>query len=131
MARDNTFIKYWMPVILWVGFIYAMSSQPSLKSSLDPLWDMIFRKAAHLLEFGIFAFLFSRALDFHGIKGRIYWFLVVFISVFYSIYDEVHQSYIAGRYGTVRDMIIDLNGAILGAIVWNLNRIKKRKKRMR
>lgn len=105
-----------------------MSSQPSLKSALDPFWDMTFRKIAHMLEFGIFAFLLSRALDFHRVKGRAYWFLIIFISLFYSVYDEVHQSYIQGRYGTVRDMIIDFNGAILGAIVWNLNKVRKKKK---
>lgn len=128
MARNNTFIKYWLPVILWTGFIYVMSSQPSLKSALDPFWDMTFRKIAHMLEFGIFAFLLSRALDIHRVKGRAYWFLIIFISLFYSVYDEVHQSYVQGRYGTVRDMIIDFNGAILGAIVWNLNKVRKKKK---
>lgn len=130
MIKNNNFIKYWLPVILWVGFIYAMSSQPSLKSALDPFWDMVFRKIAHMLEFGIFTFLLSRALDLHRVNGMAYWILIILSSLFYSVYDEVHQSYIQGRYGTVRDMLLDFNGAILGAIAWNLNKVRsKRRKR--
>lgn len=126
---SNIFIKYWLPVILWAGFIYVLSDQPSLKSDFDPIWDMIFRKIAHIAEFAIFAFLLSRALGFYKIEGCKFWFSVLAISFFYAIYDEVHQSYVQGRYGTVRDMMIDFNGAVLGTIAWNLNRIKKKKKK--
>lgn len=123
---NNNLIKYWLPFFLWAGFIYFLSDQPSLKSSFEPLWDMILRKIAHLTEFGVFAFLFSRLLGLYEIEGKKFWFIVLTVSLFYTVYDEVHQSFVQGRYGTVRDMIIDFNGAFLGVIFWNVLRLRER-----
>lgn len=128
-SNNNTFLKYWLPVILWAGFIYLLSNQPSLKSPFDPLWDTILRKFAHMAEFGVLAFLMARALNFHGINNGANWFLVMLASAIYAVYDEVHQSYVQGRFGTVRDMILDFNGAFLGLIAWNLIQIRKKKKK--
>lgn len=126
---NNDFVKYWLPFFLWIGFIYFLSDQPSLKSSFDPLWDMIFRKIAHLTEFGIFAFLLSRLLGIYDVEGRKFWCIILALSLFYAVYDEVHQSYVQGRYGTVRDMMIDFNGAFLGAILWNFFKLNERRRR--
>lgn len=81
-----------------------------------------------MTEFGILAFLMARALNFHGINGGINWILVILASLVYGVYDEVHQSYVQGRFGTVRDMLLDFNGAFLGLVVWNLRQIRKKKK---
>lgn len=126
---NNNFVKYWLPFFLWVGFIYYLSDQQSLKSSLEPIWDMILRKLAHLTEFAVLAFLLSRLLSLYDIEGKKFWFIVLFVALFYSVYDEVHQSYVQGRYGTVRDMIIDFNGAFLGVISWSFYKLKEWRKR--
>jgi len=127
---NNNFVKYWLPFFLWAGFIYYLSDQQSLKSSLEPMWDMILRKIAHLTEFAVLTFLLSRLVSLYNIEGKKFWFIVLSLALFYSVYDEVHQSYVQGRYGTVRDMIIDFNGAFLGVIVWNFYKLKEwRKKR--
>lgn len=126
---NNDFVKYWLPFFLWLGFIYFLSDQPSLKSSLEPIWDMILRKIAHLTEFAIFAFLLSRLLSLYNIEGKKFWFIVLFLALSYAVYDEVHQSFMQGRYGTIRDMIIDFNGAFLGVIVWNFYKLKEKHSR--
>lgn len=126
---NNNFVKYLLPPILWVWFIYFLSDQPSLKSSFEPIIDLALRKIAHMAEFGVFAFLLFRFFDFYNIGKKKSWFLVVVISLSYAVYDEVHQSFVQGRYGTVRDMLIDFNGAFLGMIAWNLYRLKSKKKR--
>lgn len=125
----SNFTKYWLPILLCGWFIYYLSDQPSLKSSLDPLWDMTLRKIFHMIEFGVLAFLISRALGFHKIGGWKFWFLVLVVSFVYAVYDEVHQSFVQGRYGTIRDMLVDFNGAFLGAIVWHLYDLKGKRRR--
>lgn len=128
---NNNFTKYWLPIFLWAGSIYFISDQPSLKSPFDPLWDMILRKILHMAEFGALAALLARMLGFYKIIGGKAWFLVLSLSFFYAIFDEVHQSFIQGRYGTIRDMMIDFNGSFLGMIGWQIYGLRPKKKRKR
>ncbi|KKP97610.1 MAG: VanZ family protein [Parcubacteria group bacterium GW2011_GWD2_38_12] len=128
ISNSNS-IRYWLPILLWVWFIYYLSDQPSLKSSFDPLWDMLLRKIFHMIEFGILAFLMSRTLGFYKVNGWKFWFLVLTVSFIYAVYDEVHQSFVQGRYGTIRDMLVDFNGAFLGVVVWHLYKLEGKKKR--
>lgn len=128
---NSNFVKYWLPIFLWGSFIYYLSDQPSLKSSFDPIYDIILRKIWHVIEFGILAFLISRMLGLYKISGWKFWLIVLFISFVYAVYDEVHQSFIQGRYGTIRDMLVDFNGGFLGAIMWHLFSLEGKKKRKR
>lgn len=82
-----------------------------------------------MAEFGVLAFLMFRALDFYELGRKKIWLFVIVASFSYAIYDEVHQSFIQGRYGSIRDMLIDFNGAFLGIISWNLHKLKSKKKR--
>lgn len=131
VAITSNFTKYWLPILLWGWFIYYLSDQPLLKSSLDPLWDTILRKIFHMIEFGVLAFLMSRVLGFHKIGGWKFWLLVLVVSFAYAVYDEVHQSFVQGRYGTIRDMLVDFNGAFLGIVAWHLYNLERKKKRRR
>ena len=58
--------------------------------------------------------------------------LFIYTSVFclvYAITDEIHQIFVPGRAGMVRDVIIDLFGAMIGAGVFLLIRyLCKRRK---
>lgn len=93
------------------------------------MWDLVLRKIAHMAEFGVLAFLIFRLFDFYGLGKKKIWFFVIVFSFSYAVYDEVHQSFVQGRYGSVRDMLIDFNGAILGMISWNLFKLQSKKKR--
>lgn len=126
---NNNITKYLIPIFLWGWFIYYLSDQPSLKSSFDPIWDLVLRKMAHMAEFGVLAFLIFRLFNFYGLGKKKIWFFVIVFSFSYAVYDEVHQSFVQGRYGSVRDMLIDFNGAILGMISWNLFKLRSKKKR--
>src|SRR5437867_2957870 len=43
-------LTYWLPVLLWAGVIFALSSVPSLGTGLGA-WDTILRKGAHVTEY--------------------------------------------------------------------------------
>ncbi len=74
------------------------------------MWDLIFRKIAHALEFGVLAFLYTKSFVPTKNTHRL---LVAGLSVLYAITDEVHQSYVPGRVGAWTDVVIDSAGIMI------------------
>jgi VanZ family protein len=106
-------VSAWLPVVLWAGLIFALSSIPSLSSGLGT-WDLVLRKAAHITEFAILGALLLRAL------GReLPAFLV---AVAYAATDEIHQHFVAGRHASAVDVAIDAAGIALGILAFQLSR---------
>jgi VanZ family protein len=95
-------------VVAWAALIFALSSVPDLGTGLGG-WDVALRKIAHAAEFGILAALLVRALRRPG------W--AIALGVAYAISDEVHQSFVEGRQGTVLDVGIDSVGIVVGALL--------------
>lgn len=119
------FLKFWLPVIVWAGIIFALSSIPDLKSGLKE--DFILRKIAHVLEYTILTFFFLRAFSQEKLNlGRIIIFSIIF-SVFYALTDEYHQTFVQGREGKFRDVGIDIIGILIISLIWY---IKSRKGRL-
>jgi VanZ family protein len=118
------FLKFWLPVIAWMGIIFIFSSIPDLKSGLEE--DFILRKIAHVTEFAILTFLLFRAIiiDKPKINKAIIYSLI--IALFYAFSDEFHQSFVKGRGCSFRDVGIDSIGVL---ITISLCYIKSRKGR--
>jgi VanZ family protein len=95
----------WLPVLVWVGVIFAFSSIPSLNSGLGT-WDYVLRKGAHMTEYAILAVLLARA------TGSLVWAFA--FTVLYAGSDEVHQLFVRGRHGSPVDVAIDAVGALIG-----------------
>lgn len=78
----------------------------------------LIRKAAHFSIYatlGALVYLLMRAG--HEIKVKLCVFLAPVICALYAISDEVHQLYIPGRSGEVRDVLIDTLGALCGILI--------------
>jgi VanZ family protein len=95
----------WLPVVVWAGVIFALSSIPSLNSGLGT-WDYVLRKCAHMTEYAILAVLVWRA------SGSYRWAFAV--AVAYACTDELHQTFVHGRHGSPVDVGIDAVGALVG-----------------
>jgi VanZ family protein len=95
-------------VVAWAALIFALSSVPDLGTGLGG-WDVVLRKIAHAAEFAILAALLVRALRRTG------W--AIALGIAYAISDEVHQSFVEGRQGTVLDVGIDSLGVVVGALL--------------
>ncbi|MFZ5559690.1 MAG: VanZ family protein [Patescibacteria group bacterium] len=119
----NKFSKYWLPVIIWGGVIFTLSSIPDLKSGLKE--DFILRKIAHILEFAILTLLLYRAIvvDEPRINKAIIFSLI--IALFYALSDEYHQIFVEGRQGSFRDAGIDSIGILIVALVCYIKNRKK------
>ena len=92
----------WLPPLVLMGVIYALSAQPSLDSGLG-LIDHIGRKLIHFGAYALLCFLWWRAL-----KAVL---LAFVLASGYAITDEFHQSFVDGRHGTPVDWLIDSAGA--------------------
>ncbi len=106
-ARER--LARWGPVVLWAGVIFAFSSIPSLSSGLGT-WDLVLRKAAHVVEYAILGALLARALP------SLAWALVV--GSLYAVTDEVHQVFVTGRTGSPVDWAIDTVGVAAGVLAY-------------
>jgi VanZ family protein len=109
-------IKNWILVFLWAGLIFFLSHQPDLKSGLSGQWDFILRKLAHITEYAILTLLLIKALGNYQLTNRKILITAVFLAVLYAFSDEYHQTFILGREGTVRDVLIDSIG--IGLAAW-------------
>ena len=110
-------ILNWVAVLLWMGVIYYFSAQPDLKSELQPIWDLIFRKIAHMAEFFILAFLLFRAYLGNQMTTGKSLFFAMFVAIAYAIFDEYHQTVVVGRAGSPIDVMIDSVGVVTFAIL--------------
>jgi VanZ family protein len=101
-------VRLWGPVVAWAAVIFVLSSIPGLGTGLGN-WDLVLRKIAHATEYAILAALLVRALRRTG------W--AIALAIAYSISDEVHQSFVAGRHGAPLDVAIDSIGVVVGAVL--------------
>jgi VanZ family protein len=108
-------LSLWVPPLVLMGVIFALSAQPDLNSGLGTL-DTILRKLAHMAEYGLLTFLWWRALR-DALPGRTAVALALAISVAYSVSDEWHQSHVEGRHGSPVDVLIDSVGIAVVAVL--------------
>jgi VanZ family protein len=108
VAASRRLLWTWLPVLAWAGVIFALSSIPGLGTGLG-YWDLVLRKLAHLAEFAILGALLARALP------ELHAFLA---GIGYAAFDEIHQHFVPGRAGTLRDVAIDSVGVLLGVLAW-------------
>jgi len=86
------------------------------------------RKNAHFFAYLILGTLVMNALKRSRVTGfRVVIFTLV-ICVLYATSDEVHQLFVPGRGGQVKDVLIDSSGALLGITLFTAtNKFMKKK----
>ena len=75
------------------------------------------RKLAHMTEYFILAVCISFPLFVYGLRG--FWLLLIagLFCVGFACTDEFHQSFVAGRGPSKRDVFIDSCGAFIGILL--------------
>lgn len=87
--------------------------------------EVFIRKTAHFILFfilGVYAYFSAESV---GLKKKI--IIALLFCFAYAISDEIHQTFIDGRSGEIRDVIIDICGSALG--VFLILTIKKKIKK--
>jgi VanZ family protein len=102
-------LNLWLPVVLWAGVIFALSSIPSLGTGLGT-WDLVLRKVAHMAEYAVLGGLLQRAVGREP--------LAILLGSAYAVTDELHQSFVTGRQGAPLDWLIDTIGVVAGVLLF-------------
>lgn len=112
------FVKFQLPVLIWMGFIFVLSSIPG--SSLSPLAFPYAHLIAHLLLFGMLYYLAYRAFK-HQSYSRFFSEFSLLVSLLlvmlYGASDEYHQSFTPGRSEELKDFLIDVIAAVVVLII--------------
>jgi VanZ family protein len=141
VTKARSFLKYWLPLLVWMAVIFSASAdtQSWQHSSriIAPLLRWFFphipeptvnevvvfaRKCAHLTEYAILSVLFLRALrkpvknDPRPWPWRQVGWCILFVAL-YACSDEFHQRFVPTRQPSIRDVIIDTAGGLLGLLV--------------
>lgn len=101
---------------IWMLAIYYLSSRSLNVFTSPTIWDFLLRKMAHMFEFAVLTFLIFRILgqtEKRHMNWNIFWSLV--FAVMYAVSDEYHQTFVHGRVGTYKDVLIDSSGALIAA----------------
>jgi len=135
----KTFLKYWLPLLIWLGVIFVdstdlMSAQHTSRFIVpflrwlnpDISWvaidtiHIVIRKMAHVSEYAILALMLWRALCRGAAlqtKTPILFGAVLLACTVFAVLDEFHQSFVGSRTSSARDVLLDSAGAFLGALI--------------
>ena len=135
----KSFLKYWLPLLIWLGVIFVgstsvMSAEHTsryivpfliwLKPGMSPnaIWTIlvITRKCAHVIEYTVLAVLLWRALRSVPVlrtKTFIVFGAVLLGCALFAASDEFHQTFVKSRTPSVRDVLLDVGGALLGLLI--------------
>ena len=116
-------ISTWLPAILIMAIIFALSSIPSTAMPMFGTWDTIVKKGGHVLGYGLLAVSYWYGWGFK----KSHWWMALILAVFYALSDEFHQSFVPGRHPSLVDaLVIDAGGAAIGLGLVYWWRVKKR-----
>jgi VanZ family protein len=134
----RSFLKYWLPLVIWLGVIFLGSTdfmsaehtsrilvpfllwlKPNMTIETVVFIQFLVRKAAHLIEYAILAMFLWRAI----VRGRnaergmaILYVNVWLAATLVAACDEYHQSFVPSRGAAWGDVLIDSGGAIFGLL---------------
>lgn len=134
--KNKKVIISWIMVILWMTLIFYFSSQVRDESNqlstgitviisriiekiniFDFKIDIktlnhIVRKLAHFSIYFILGILIINAIR----KSK---YISLIICILYAITDEIHQSFVPGRGPSIKDVMIDSFGALIGILLFS------------
>jgi VanZ family protein len=113
----HNFLRYWLPVLLYVTIIISLSAQPNLK---PPLRFHNADKLYHFAEYLGLGLLLARALR-ATLRVRMPLFAAMMamgIGMAVGASDEIFQSTIPGRESSVFDFLADSAGVMIAQLVY-------------
>ena len=137
-------ILLWILTLLCAGAIFCFSSQEAAESGkasseviktviktldiknnlseeevekLSADLTFVVRKSAHFCIYGLLGFLIALLYLEYGFYGKQLFLKTTVTAFLYAASDEIHQSFVKGRSGEIRDVCIDSIGAMCGALL--------------
>lgn len=135
--RMKLTLKY-LSVAVWMGAIFLFSAEVAddskarsgiivgfLKDSLnvdfaDDFLSFLTRKAAHIIAYFILGLLVHNLVKTYKLTTKKTITLSILIALLYATFDEIHQLFVPGRSGEIRDVLIDTAAASVGVSAYYL-----------
>jgi len=110
------FVRYWLPVLMYVGVILTLSAQQNLT---PPIQFRNADKFYHVLEYTGLGVLLARAhrAGRRGIPPIGWVWRTLAMGVMVGTGDEIFQSFVPTRTSSVYDLLADFTGLLLAQIV--------------
>ena len=143
VSGASRLFRYWLPVVLWMAVIFGASTdlmsekhtsrfigpflrwlKPDISQETIVLVQAIVRKGGHVTEYAILAILLWRALRARQQGAAAGWSwsaarVALLLATLYAASDEFHQYFVASRYASVWDVVLDSAGASVGLVlIW-------------
>jgi len=111
------FTRYWLPVLLYVTMVIAISAQPYL---VPPVEFRFGDKLIHVLEYFVLGVLIARALR---ATMRLHLplaaaLIALSLGIIVGTGDEYLQSFVAGRQSSALDLFADTVGLAVAQLVY-------------
>ena len=135
----KSFLKYWLPVLIWLCVIFVGSTdvlsaeqtsrfvepflrwlKPDISSETLAQIHFFARKLGHIFEYALLAIFLWRALRSGAnlrVKISILVIVVWFVCAIFAATDEFHQSFIPSRTASPNDVVIDIFGVVIGLTI--------------
>jgi len=135
----RVFLKYWLPLLIWIGVIFVGSTD---LMSAEHTWRFLVpilrwlkpdvapetirsvhtavRKCAHVAEYAILALLLWRALrSGSAVRAKMSTLVAAVLlgCAVFAASDEFHQSFVKSRTPSLRDVLLDIAGALFGLLI--------------
>jgi VanZ family protein len=108
-------IRLGVPVVAYCGGIFYLSSLSTVPGAFTIVPD----KVGHVMLYAGLGFLVALYLKrSHRLNTTLIWGLTAAFCLLYGISDEFHQYFVEGRCAEIGDVIADLMGGIVGAVLY-------------
>lgn len=116
-GSDSTETSSLVSKVLYVLIEFVFKGKYSLSEFVLKYMPII-RKLAHFSEYfilGVLAYL--NVIEYSNKKEYLY---AILFSVLYAISDEFHQLFVESRNGSIKDVLIDSLGVIIGVLICHM-----------
>jgi VanZ family protein len=150
VLKLRPFLKYWLPVLIWMALIFSASSDshsyehssrfvepflhwlfPHMSQARVETIHLFIRKCGHLTEYAVLALLLWRAVRRPVKNDSRPWVwpeagLALAIAFLCAASDEFHQIFVLTRTAQVSDVFIDAAGGAASLLaLWIIGRCRK------
>jgi hypothetical protein len=122
MSKALRIALRWLPALLLMLTIFMVSAQDSSHLPYFNWADRVVKKGGHMIGYALLVLSYWRALDFRQEK----WWLAWCLTILYAVTDEYHQSFVAGRFPSIWDVLVyDNLGALLSLGLFSLYKTQR------
>ena len=132
-------VLFWLPIVVWMLLIIALSSQSNLPTRTDPTTGerigstYSLAKAWHVVEYSVLALLLFRALHLAGggigLRPTSAAMLSILTCMAFAGLDELRQSFVPRREASISDVVLDTVAASIAVsvcVLWRQTRDRVR-----